>query len=371
MKCPNCQQEREQCFFLPSPGKRERHTQCVFCQYSHYQNLAKFLEEASRHVRPDEYIRYTTGILQETAFAFTCFEKPLASLAELKAELLALCSHPLQQDRSGELIRFELACVIEKGCGFHGFAMELQENGPLVLQVVKPHTCKEVDRNLNKELAEVAAFKNLAAMLEPHLSREKREWITRCSVEYRQVSSVYKMLQNELHALEDEAMLAIWELPCRWRRGRGETNQPPGMADLERLAAIVQSRNFGKDVMDYVQAQFYVTQESGFFQQRGYFLLLCCAAPEILQRIWESRIQVMLYARNLLDNNMFLLCRQRLNLTMLRNHIWMIILLSQALRAVKGESPFPLMGITAPKDSEMPIDEMLASVGADFFRVLT
>ena len=358
MQCKICRQELADNCFLPIPAQNDRYHECVFCLCEQYRQLGQFLAGAAQSAAPDRYLGEVSGQVPRTVWSLTCLQQRLSSIEELKRELFTLCLHPLQQDRTQDLMRLELACGCDDACVGRGVAFELELNGPWLLQLLQPHTCQAEARQLTADLLETAEFQRVVTLLQSWLTPERQQAIAALPTAYRQVSQIYKRLQSELHECEDAAVQTVWGLPCRWRRGRGETNCWPEAEDLQRLAGLVRSHAWGTAVAAYVATGFQVAPESSYFQQRGYFLLLCCAESAHIRRILEQRIVIMVYAAKLLADKLFLLCRQRLNLTVLRNHIWMVMLLLQALRALGGKGPFPIMGITDPKDSELPISAM-------------
>lgn len=351
MKCICCKKELDKSFFLPHREDITRYEKCVSCLYNYYNSITTFLKEAMQEDIPDTYIQKVEPVLFEVAKDITCYEYDESSLTSFAKSMKLLHAKPNQLKRTKDTLKIELQCATSCDCHFSGFYFSDQERH--VVKIQQRHTCNSKTRNLDKKFHEVSRFIAFVSRLETCIQDQQKEQIEKLSVDYFDISGVYKVLQEELHNLEDTTIKNIWGMPCRWRRARGEKNIAPEKEDKEKLLKLAEEKNLPQKVLDYIHSNFQTPIESTYFQQRGYFLLLCMAKPEDLKKIIEKRIQIMLYARNLLKNNFFLLCNKRLNCTVLRNHVWIILLLMLALKSSNNLELFPLMGVTNPRDSEL------------------
>ena len=320
-----------------------------------HRKYLRFLEGAVQAERPDQYIFGVPDAEREAISALTCQQEPLHSTAELNQKLRKHGARPQSRSRKGGLQRIDLRCAQDDGCSFRGVILEKEPGGIMLLQELHTHSCNDVQSWLQAELQEVDAFVAFINRLDTLLLEESRQAANALSTDYQGFFAIMKNQQNELHQKEDAAVEEVWPGECRWRRARGTKNEPPGLEDLEKLRQLAQQRGCGEAVDAYIQANLHTDLDSQYFQQRGYFMLLTFAKEEALREILDLRIQVLLYARNILQQDQYLLCYSKLKNKILRNHVWMIALLIYALRFSRGhrDFPFPLPGITKPEDSDI------------------
>ncbi|WP_372371094.1 hypothetical protein [Candidatus Uabimicrobium sp. HlEnr_7] len=349
MQCNTCNKELDIKYFLPYPQREELHIDCVFCMHKRFSVVSKFCK-----VVADEGVEFAFSSLSQQEKSFvndvTCLQKELLSINELKKIFRENYIRPEGETRDKNLLRFRLKCACDSTCSYDGMAIERQD-GSFLWQTFNNHSCSE--RNLEQDWLEIEKFESLVGLIEKVMPSDSIVKANEWSTDYKTLSKVYNKGQQEVHDLEDQAIKEVWGLPCVWRRARGEVNELPSQEDVVTLKEIVKKRELlSSELDDYIDNNFYVPQPS-YFQQRGYFILLMCSSLSILQDIFEARLRVMYYARNLLQQDMFLLCFRRLNRIVLRNHVWMLGFLWQVMMARKSSEPLPLMGkTTIPLDSE-------------------
>lgn len=361
MQCKTCNRELDIKYFLPYPQREELYADCVFCMHKRFSVASRFCKTVA-----EKGAEFAFSLLshQEKNLVndITCLQKELLSINELKKVFRENYIRPEGETRDKNLLRFRLKCATNSTCNYDGMAIERQD-GSFLWQIFSDHSCSE--RNLEQDWLEIEKFKSLVNFIERTMPSDSIMEVNTWSTDYKTLSKVYNKGQQEVHDLEDEAIKEVWGLPCVWRRARGEVNELPSQKDVMALKEIVKNRELlSSELCDYIDNNFYVPQPS-YFQQRGYFILLMCSSLKTLQDIFEARLKVMYYARNLLQQDMFLLCFRRLNRTVLRNHVWMLGFLLQVMSARKNNETLPLMGkTTIPLDSE---SENLYEALSDFF----
>ncbi|BBM81722.1 hypothetical protein [Candidatus Uabimicrobium amorphum] len=347
--CDVCGKEYESRYFLPCPNSIEPHDECVFCTQERFSVIKAFVDEVATGKDLNSCIDDKSTKEKSYLHQVTCWQETVESITELKKKLREIGMRVHSEKRDKNLLRFQFKCALSDDCDLHFVSLE-KENSAHVLQKFADHSCEKA--SLEQEWREVQYFLSTMEKLQVHLSQEEQQQIKGYKTDYRGVSSVYKKLQQQIHDMEDEVIAEVWGPDCRWRRGRGEANRTPQAEDLEKLKSIVVASYQQPDVAEYIAQKFATSESSSYFQQRGYFLLLACAPPPMLRKMIVLRIQAMCYAQQLLQQDMLLLCWKKLNSTVLRNHIWMILFFIKVFE--NGKQSFPLMGKTPPLDSESP-----------------
>ena len=345
--CTICHNEYESRYFLPCPNSTEPHGECVLCMQKRFAAIKTFVDQIALGENFTSCIDGKSTEEKSYLQQITCWQETLASMAILKQKLREIGMRVHSEKREKNLLRFQFKCAFHTDCNLHFISLEKQD-GTHVLQKFADHSCQ--DRSLHQEWQEVKYFLEAIEKLQQYLNDGERQQIQEYTTDYRGISSVYKKLQQRIHDIEDEVIVSVWGADCRWRRGRGEANRQPQPQDLQRLKDIVVAMYPQPEVDAYIAQKFATTETSSYFQQRGYFLLLACAPPSTLRNMIALRIQAMCYAQKLLQEDMLLLCWKKLNSTVLRNHIWMILFFIKVFET--GKHSFPLMGKTPPLDSE-------------------
>ena len=345
--CAVCHSKYENRYFLPCPNNIEPHSECIFCMQKRFSAIKTFVDQVAAGENFAACIDTKNAAEKNYLHQITCWQETLDSMTILKEKLREIGMRVHSEKREKNLLRFHFKCAFDPDCKLHFVSLEKQD-GTHVLQKFADHSCQ--NGSLQQEWQEVKYFLEALEKLQPYFDDKERQQVQEYTTDYRDISSVYKKLQQQIHDIEDEVIATVWGPNCRWRRGRGEANRKPQPEDLQRLKDIVVAVYPQPDVTEYITQKFATTETSSYFQQRGYFLLLACASPSTLRKMIALRIQAMCYAQKLLKEDMLLLCWKKLNSTVLRNHIWMILFFIKVLET--GKQSFPLMGKTPPLDSE-------------------
>lgn len=355
MICRQCEREQPKEQFLPVPQTIERQSTCVTCLLESYQNMVSFLAHARNQEQPDQGIATASGAAQHAAYQLTCQSKDLPNLDTLKQELSSWGGRMLQRRKIQASWQMEFRCLTGDACSFHAWAQEHEDSETLTFQVLQLHSCSELMQAQEVLARENQQFLETMEALTQLLPSEKEREAIQYSTSLDAIKGVFKAIHNDLHAEEDLAIAHVWEGECPWRRARGESNRPPTSEDIAALLSLAQDHQVPTPVLQYIQNNLGTTVDSSYFQQRGYLLLLCLSPLEDLSQMLVRRIQAMVYARHLFQQDMQLLCYRLLKPMVMRNHIWMISLLHDAYLWRRGESTtFPLPGTTEPIDSNQP-----------------
>lgn len=350
-QCNRCKKEKDAQYFLPVPKETESNAVCIFCWQEYYQNLASFFTKICKEESPVASLSFVNEETWQQVSSITCREKQVSSLSEVSNEAKQQRAVLSCQQRIRGQLHLEFRCFENKECSFQAFAMETA-NG-FTWQLLSSHQCID-NGGLEKVLQELQACQNFTTKLSSILPQSAQDEVNSWSKDYREISAVYKREQDLLHSLEDKSIEKVWGLPCRFRRARGKENIKPQPEDLKRLEELFIEAKVDNSVIEYIQAKFQVAEESSYFQQRGYMLLLLISCRENLLQCLYKRIQIVLYASSLIESGMFFLAYKRLNPTVLRNHIWMVLLFLLAQQSFQGKHPFPCPGTFAPFDSDDP-----------------
>lgn len=354
MRCDVCEREQENSQFLPIPLSTERQPTCVSCLLQRHQDFVAYLEAAAQSSTPDAYLRTASGPLQETGYSLTCLSETLQFLDELKTKLAQWGGRTLYRRKVGGQAEMEFRCLTGDSCSFRAWARELEDT-TLQFQVIQPHSCFELDRARSFLAQENEAFAKLCKTLESQLPQEMLDELHHFPNGLEALKGSFKTLHDTVHHFEDEAIAHTWTGHCPWRRARGETNEAPGTEALNGLLHIAQTNGCGPDVEAYIRSNLGTEVTSSYFQQRGYLLLLTLAPEDDLLPMLQRRIQVLLYANKLIQQDLQLLSYRLLKPMVMRNHAWMVSLLWQALRHKQGQlTTYPLPGVTRPEDSNTP-----------------
>lgn len=372
--CPCCMLSRPKQAFLPVQAQRERQRLCIWCLRDETAARLTFLDAAVASPQPDAFLLRCAPSLREAGFQITCGLEMLADFSEVKAaaQRWGARTQARRQDKEG-LWHIHFKCALdgvagstaEEGCAFSAVALEQSEDRAFQWQVLAEHSCTAGTPILHALWSEVDAFRTFVAKTETWLSPTMMAEVDAWPASLAEVNTTLKVIHEGVHAAEDAAVSASWEGPCRWRRMRGQRNEPPTLVDIQPLCALAIEHGCGVATQAYLDAHFHVEEHSTYFQQRGYFMLVALAPLPLLEEVLARRVQVLHYASRLLEDDLFLLCYKKLNPTVLRNHAWMVAMLYQALRFRQGhnDSAFPLFGHTSPKDSADPdLYQKLASL---------
>ncbi|TNE43088.1 MAG: hypothetical protein EP343_34340 [Deltaproteobacteria bacterium] len=355
MICQQCEREQPKEQFLPLPQSIERQTTCVTCLLERYQHMVSFLTHAQSQEQPDQALATASGIAQHAGYQLTCQSTDLPNLNALKQQLSSWGGRMLQRRKIQASWQMEFRCLAGDSCSFHAWAQEHEDSEALTFQVLQLHSCSELRQTQEALARENQQFLQTIEALTSLLPSKKMSEAIQYSTSLDAIKGVFKTIHNDLHAEEDLAIAHVWEGECPWRRARGESNRLPNTEDIAALLSLAQAHQVPSPVLQYIQNNLETTADSSYFQQRGYLFLLCLSPLEDLSQMLVRRVQAMVYARHLLQQDMQLLCYRLLKPMVMRNHIWMISLLHDAYLWRQGEATsFPLPGTTEPTDSNQP-----------------